>query len=85
MLTLHSPKPPVTVRGVLVPVAWAPGGDVTGLAVATFDEKEFRLEAGNAWDQWRELLNRMVSVDGIPYEQDGVQWLHVRSLRSIES
>jgi len=84
MLTLDTQKALITIKGILIPVAWASGGDVTAMAVATFDEKEFRLTADDAWNQWRELLSQKVSASGIPFEQDGIQWLQVRSLQSID-
>jgi hypothetical protein len=85
MLTLDTPKALITVKGVLIPVAWAPGGDITAMAVATFDEKEFRLTTDDACIQWQELLSCKVSASGIPFEQDGVQWLRVCTLQPIDA
>jgi hypothetical protein len=73
-----------TIKGILIPVAWASSGKITCVAVATFDEKEYRVAADDKVDQWQHYLSRVVSVQGTPYVQNGLQWFSVQSLQLVE-
>lgn len=81
------PLPPqqteIRIKGVLIPVAWETTGKITCLAVATFDEKEYRIRADGLDGQWQDLLSKMVTVEGVPYEKDGLQWFSARSIQPI--
>lgn len=74
-----------TIIGILIPVAWTSSGEITCLAVATFDEKEYRLAAGEKVDQWQGRRGQMLSVQGVPYEKNGFQWFSVHSFQLIDA
>ena len=76
---------PITINGILVPVAWNSAGQVVCTAVSTFDEKEYRIADQETSDQWQVYLNRQVSVRGRPYLRGIEQWITVQSFHVIDS
>ena len=79
------PSASITINGVLVPVAWNSSGHVTCVAVSTFDEKEYRIDGPEASSQWKDFLNREVSVQGCPFQRGIEQWITVQAFRVIPS
>jgi hypothetical protein len=75
----------ITINGVLVPVAWNSAGHVTCVAVSTFDEKEYRIDGPEASNQWRDYLNREVSVQGLPYYRGIEQWITVQTFHVVQA
>ena len=75
----------ITINGVLVPVAWNSSGHVTSVAVSTFDEKEYRIAGPEASNQWKDYLNREISVQGYPFQRGIEQWITVQAFRVIPS
>ena len=75
----------ITINGVLVPVAWNPSGRIVCVAVSTFDEKEYRIAGLAESDQWRDYLNKAVSIHGQPYRCGIEQWITVQSFQVIET
>lgn len=55
------------------------------MAVATFDENEYRIAENDALDQWCNDLNKAVEIQGRPYKREGEQWLAVHTFHFIET
>jgi hypothetical protein len=73
----------ITINGILVPVSWNKAGEVTGVAVSTFDEKEYRIADDDGPSQWQDYLNREVSIQGRPFQRGVEQWIAVQSFRIV--
>jgi hypothetical protein len=69
----------ITIHGILVPVSWTTSGEIVCMAVSTFDEKEYRIAGDEAAGQWRDYLNREVSIQGRPFLDGVEQWITVQS------
>jgi hypothetical protein len=76
---------PITIHGILVPVSWNVSGEIVCVAVSTFDEKEYRIAGYDTAGQWRDYLNREVSIQGRPFLNGVEQWITVHSFRLVQS
>jgi hypothetical protein len=61
----------VTIKGVVVPVAWDRDGTVTALALATVDEEEFLLADNEAGRELRRWMHQAVEVRGVISQERG--------------
>ncbi len=55
---------PATLAGILIPADWNDRHEVIALALATADEKEYRIGRGKKGRELRSLLHRYVEVTG---------------------
>jgi hypothetical protein len=74
----------IIVKGILIPVAWNSQGKVTLLAVADFNEKEYRLDDAELLDACDTLRQKLVELHGIPFCRGTEQWLRVISYRLLQ-
>lgn len=75
----------ITIHGILVPVSWNTSGEIVCVAVSTFDEKEYRIAGDEAAGQWREYLNREITIQGRPFHNGVEQWITVQSFHLTRS
>lgn len=40
------------LEGVIIPIAWGPLGAIEGVGLVTFDEAEYRIDPGIAWEHF---------------------------------
>ena len=57
-------KRPATLVGILIPADWNDRHEVIALALATADEKEYRIGRGKKGKELQSLLHRYVEVTG---------------------
>ena len=54
-----------TLEGVLIPVRWGSGGEVSEVSIMTFDEAEYRIDAAEAEaHHLRDHLRKRVRIRG---------------------
>lgn len=76
--------PPIFVKGILIPVGWNSRGEITLLAVADFNEKEYRIDDVDLIAECGSLLQKLVELHGAPYYRGTEQWLRVISYRLLQ-
>ena len=76
--------PPISVKGILIPVGWNSRGDITLLAVADFNEKEYRIDDADLIAECESLLQKLVELHGVPYYRGTEQWLRVISYQLLQ-
>jgi hypothetical protein len=76
--------PPIFVKGILIPVGWNSRGEITLLAVADFNEKEYRIDDADLIAECESLLQKLVELHGFPYCRGTEQWLRVISYRLLQ-
>jgi hypothetical protein len=79
------PNETIVIRGIIVPAGWSANGQIICVAVATFDEKEYRIAENDAIEQWRYDLNKAVEIQGRPYKRGIEQWLAIHAFHFIET
>ena len=75
---------PISVKGILIPVGWNSRGGITLLAVADFNEKEYRIDDADLISECESLLQKLVELHGVPFYRENEQWLHVISYRLLQ-
>jgi len=77
-------SPLLTLRGVVIPLAWSESGEVTSVGISTFNEQEYVLEPSPAQGTWLDLLRKEVEVKGsVAVNQQGLKVLQVVSIHVI--
>ncbi|MEW5914029.1 MAG: hypothetical protein AB1814_15840 [Thermodesulfobacteriota bacterium] len=77
-------SPPITLRGVVIPLAWSEAGEVIAVGIATFNEQEFLLAPQPSLATWLGLLRQEVElVGGVAVNEQGVKVLRVDSFHVI--
>jgi hypothetical protein len=72
-------KRPGTLAGILIPADWNDRHEVIALALATADEKEYRIGRGKKGRELHSLLHRHVEVTGtVRLEENGKSVITVR-------
>ncbi len=61
----------VSIKGILVPVAWDSDGNVTKAAVATFNEEEYVVEEDEKGKRLLSLMQQVVEVSGVVKKEAG--------------
>lgn len=72
----------VAIQGVVIPVSWDSCGEPTALAVAGFDEREYRLVHDEAFGGLYACIGQSVIVEGRRIERDKTTWLMVESYKT---
>jgi hypothetical protein len=74
----------ISINGLLVPVEWDDQGNVTGMAVYTFNEQEYRL-IGRGMRGLLGHIRKRIMVQGFLVERKGRKYLRVQGYRPVES
>jgi len=70
---------PATLAGILIPADWNDRHEVIALALATADEKEYRIGRGKKGRELHSLLHRHVEITGtLRLEENGKSMITVR-------
>ena len=73
----------IKIDGLITPSNWDDGGNVTALALSTFDEDEYVIEKGRKGDQLYSFIRKKVEVRGIVKEIDGIKRIKIKDYRII--
>ena len=57
-------KDPITVHGLIIPKEWDEGGNVTAIAMSTFDEDEYLIEHDEMGERLMSFLREEIAVCG---------------------
>ena len=60
----------VIVRGIVVPVAWDPAGNVVGIGISTITEDEYRVDDNDKGRELRKFMQKEVDVWGVVKEEE---------------
>ncbi len=71
------------IKGILLPARWDPCGQVIGLMLAAFDERNYYLEENDRQTDWLQYLTRTVAVRGEIRPRDDHYWISVQSLEPL--
>lgn len=75
----------MTIRGIVVPLAWAEDGAVTSVGISAFDEREFAILSAVSISSWISLLRKEVEVVGVVGGSEyGLEAISVCDCRIIE-
>jgi hypothetical protein len=69
----------IEVDGILVPAAWDEGGNVVGIAIAAYDEKEYIIRANKIQRELLTHLRKRVRARGRIVHQDGTRTIRLTS------
>lgn len=84
-MTCSEQEKQVTVRGIVVPLAWTEDGTVTAVGVSSFDEREFALRSAMSLGRWIMLLRKEVEVIGVVSgSAHGLEAIRVCDYRVVE-
>lgn len=75
----------ITINGILLPATWDEMGQVSGLLIAAFDEREYYISDFENCIHWQEYLNTQVTVYGKINKLGEYTWISVRSLDPINA
>jgi len=71
---------PATLTGIIIPADWNERHELIAVALATADEKEYRIGGGRKGKELLELLHRQVEVNGaLAKDENGKEIVTVRS------
>ncbi len=72
-------------EGVIIPVGWGTSGDVLAVSLVTFDEGEYSIDPGIAWDHFlRDHLRKRVRLSGVLHADGTIQVRRVEVLENPE-
>lgn len=69
-----------TIRGIVIPDAWNERGDVISVAVLTYDERKYRVDADQK-QPLLSLLRQRVVVKGTLIVRDNIDVIEVADFR----
>lgn len=85
MTTGSGEEKQLTIRGIVVPLAWANDGSVTSVGISSFDEREFAILSAIGLGCWISLLRKEVEVVGVlAGSVHGLEAISVCDYRVIE-
>lgn len=67
-----------TVRGLIIPVDWDQEGNVVGLALSSYDEREYRIEKQDKGIELFKFIREEVEVTGSIVEEKGKKTFKVK-------
>lgn len=71
---------PATLTGIIIPADWNERHELIAVALATADEKEYRIGGGRKEKELLDLLHRQVEVTGpLTKDENGREIIAVRS------
>jgi len=68
----------ITVRGLIIPVDWDQEGNVVGLALSSYDEREYRIEMQDKGIELFKFVRKEVEVTGSIDEKEGKKIFNVK-------
>ena len=72
-------KNTVRIRGIITPADWDERGNVIGLAISTFDEKEYLVENNRKGEGLYSFIRKEVEVSGVLKEMDGKKRIEIKN------
>jgi len=73
-----------TLHGIVIPAAWNKDGDVTSVAIATYDEGNYLVEDNKKGRQLLPLLRKRVMVNGRLIRRDTRTVIAVDTFRQVK-
>lgn len=73
----------ITLRGVVIPVAWDEQGKVAGIAISTRDEDEYLIHDDELGNRLRGLINEEVEVSGYSRKRKNKKIIIVDTYKKI--
>jgi len=71
----------IKIKGIITPADWDERGNITGLAIATFDEDEYIVEKNKEGEHLYSFMRKEVEVSGIIKEMDGKKLIEIKGYR----
>ena len=75
----------ITIRGIVIPVAWNEKGDVISVAIVTYNEEKYLVENNVKGQQLFSLLRKRVVIDGGLVTRDKIKAIEINSFREDTS
>jgi hypothetical protein len=75
----------ITIRGIVIPVAWNEKGDVISVAIVTYNEGKYLVENNVKGQQLFSLLRKRVVIDGGLVTRDKIKAIEINSFREDTS
>ena len=74
-----------TIRGILIPDVWNEKGDVISVAIVTYNEQKYQVEADIKGQQLLSLLRKRVVVNGTLTSHDNINVIEVDNFQQDNS
>jgi len=76
---------PITVRGLIIPMDWDDQGNVTGVAISTSLEEEYRIELDRRGEELLAFVREQVKASGkIKLDAQGAKVMMVDTYQILE-
>ena len=76
---------PITVRGLIIPMDWDDRGNVTGVAISTSLEEEYRIELDRRGEELLAFVREQVKASGkIKLDAQGAKVMMVDTYQILE-
>lgn len=75
----------ITIRGIVIPVAWNEKGDIISVAIATYNEGKYLVENSVKGQQLFSLLRKRVVIDGGLLTRDKIKSIEINNFREDTS
>ena len=75
----------ITIRGIVIPVAWNKEGDVISVAIVTYNEEKYLVENNVKGQQLFSLLRKRVVIDGGLVIRDKIKAIEINKFREDTS
>ena len=75
----------ITIRGIVIPVAWNEKGDVISVAIVTYNEEKYLVENNVKGQQLFSLLRKRVVIDGGLVIRDKIKAIEINNFREDTS
>ena len=72
----------IKIQGIVIPAGWNENGNVTALAISTFNEEEYLIEKNQQEIQLYSFIRKEVEVDGIIKGFNGKKRIEIRNYRT---
>ena len=73
------------IEGIIIPSNWDDDGNINGVSLHTFDEKEYRVEHGGVGRELLAHIHHKVEATGDIHERlDGRLYISVRDYQPLE-
>ena len=69
----------LTVNGIIIPVKWDKNGNITGLALAGFDETNYPIVMNRTGKSLLALMNEKVVITGDIIKEHNIEMIKVSS------
>jgi hypothetical protein len=75
----------ITIRGIVIPVAWNEKGDVISVAIATYDEGKYLVENNVKGQQLFLHLRKRIVIDGVLIIRDKIKAIEINNFQEDAS